>query len=360
MQNQQLTRALLEHFDAHQRDLPWRATDDPYAVWVSEVMLQQTRVETVVPYYERWLDRFPTVEALADADLDDVLREWQGLGYYSRARNLHKAAAMVREQAGAFPTDYTSLRTLPGIGEYTAGAVASIAFGERVPAVDGNVRRVVARLYDLPDPTTRDIRERVEPLIPDERPGDFNQALMELGATVCSPRSPDCHRCPVRRWCEAQARGVQEERPRPRRRTPIPEETEETAVLVRPDGRALLVRRPEDGLLGGMWEFPGDNRPAAISAAIDRADPVQSLDPVPHVFTHKKVTYLPTLFASAGGVGAEPVEEDAGAAVPGPGIAPRITWRAFDDMDAFALPVAQQKIAKRAAAAWAGRRRQTP
>src|SRR5688572_31827881 len=191
-------RALLGFYDAHRRALPWREDPRPYRVWISEVMLQQTRVDAVVPYYRAWMERFPDVRALAAAPLDDVLKSWEGLGYYARARNLHRAALVVRDRMGGeLPARASALRELPGFGEYTAGAVASIAFGEAVPAVDGNVRRVLARLYDEPEPTARWLRERAAALVDPARPGDFNQALMELGATVCRPRSPDCARCPL-------------------------------------------------------------------------------------------------------------------------------------------------------------------
>src|SRR5690606_12408822 len=192
-----IRRALLRHYDQHRRELPWRGTADPYRVWVSEIMLQQTRADVVAPYYERWLERFPTLDALADAELDDVLHAWQGLGYYARARNLHRAARMVRERhGGELPRDAAALRALPGVGAYTAGAIASIAFGEPCPAVDGNVRRVLARLFDLADAAPGTIHELAARLVPRRRAGDFNQALMDLGATVCSPRRQACGECP--------------------------------------------------------------------------------------------------------------------------------------------------------------------
>lgn len=253
-----LRRRLFAFYNARSRDLPWRREADPYRVWVSEVMLQQTRVEAVIPYYERWMRRFPTLDALAEADVDDVLREWQGLGYYARARNLHRAARLVRERYhGQIPGDLEALRQLPGVGEYTAGAIASIAFGIPAPAIDGNVRRVFSRLLDDPDPAPAELRRVVAALVPEDRPGDFNQALMELGATVCTPRSPECDRCPVAVLCRARANGTVAERPRPKRKRALPEDDVATAVLVSPSGRYLLVRRPEEGLLGGMWEFPG-------------------------------------------------------------------------------------------------------
>jgi len=191
-------RALLDHFDRTRRALPWRSERTPYRVMVSEFMLQQTRVETVIPYYERWVRRFPGWDALAGAEEEEVLGEWTGLGYYRRARNLHRTARVVRERfGGALPEDSEALKRLPGVGEYTAGAVSSIAFGRVVPAVDGNVRRVLCRLFDLEAPTASRLREAAAGLVDPERPGDFNEAMMELGATVCTPRSPGCAGCPT-------------------------------------------------------------------------------------------------------------------------------------------------------------------
>ena len=197
MDNALLRERLLAFYDERKRDLPWRRTRDPYRIWVSEVMLQQTRVDTVIPYYRRWLERFPTVLALADADEEAVLGSWKGLGYYSRARNLHRAAQVVRDgHDGQVPSDPKDLRALPGVGEYTAGAVASIAFDLPEPVVDGNVRRVLARLHDLADPTPAQLRALTTELLDRARPGDFNQGLLELGATVCTPRAPKCGSCP--------------------------------------------------------------------------------------------------------------------------------------------------------------------
>ncbi|HEY8470110.1 MAG TPA: A/G-specific adenine glycosylase [Longimicrobiales bacterium] len=305
-----IRRALLRHYDRHRRELPWRGTSDPYRVWISEIMLQQTRADVVVPYYERWLERFPTLDALADAELDDVLRAWQGLGYYARARNLHRAARLVRERhGGVLPRDAASLRALPGVGAYTAGAIASIAFGEPCPAVDGNVRRVLARLFDLADAAPATLHDLAARLIPRRRAGDFNQALMDLGATLCSPRRPACGECPVARWCLARARGTQAERPARRKRPEVPTYDVGTAVLRAHDGRLLLVRRPEDGLLGGMWSFPGEvardgesvedaamraGRAASGLATIGRGRP---LGTVAHVFSHRREVYHVFVFA---------------------------------------------------------------
>ncbi|HSM59782.1 MAG TPA: A/G-specific adenine glycosylase, partial [Longimicrobiales bacterium] len=226
-----LRGALLDHYDRTRRRLPWRGQTDPYRIWVSEVMLQQTRVDTVIPYYRRWMARFPDVDSLATASEDEVLLAWEGLGYYRRARHLHAGAAWVRDRHdGRVPDSVEELRRIPGVGEYTAGAVASIAFGEPAPAVDGNVRRVLARLFDEPAPTRAWLRDRAGHLVDPGRPGDWNQALMDLGAAVCTPRSPSCGACPVARWCAARAAGTQAERPAPAVRRPVPSGTFASAV----------------------------------------------------------------------------------------------------------------------------------
>jgi A/G-specific adenine glycosylase len=254
--NRSIQQALLDHYDRGHRKLPWRGESDPYRVLVSEVMLQQTRVQTVLSYYGGWLERFPDIDALADATIDDVLKAWEGLGYYRRARNLHRAARLIHERpVSEVPDTYAELRALPGVGEYIAGAVASIAFGERVPAVDGNVRRVLSRLFDEPEPRTTWLRKKAADLMDPERPGDWNQALMELGATLCSPRSPQCSHCPVTDWCAAKDAGTQEERPvasvkkRPKKRWIV-------LAVLQSNGRVMLERRPSEGLLAGMWSFP--------------------------------------------------------------------------------------------------------
>ncbi len=249
-------RALLDWYDGHRRSLPWRRTLDPYAIWVSEVLLQQTRVETALRYYERFLARFPTVEALASSDLEEVLALWSGLGYYQRARRLVGAARAVVE-AGGFPRTAAALETLPGVGRYTAAAVASIAFGEPVPAIDGNVERVAARLLAAKAGGARPRLARVaSALLAARRPGDSNQALIELGALVCRPRRPRCPQCPLRAACRAAAAGHPERYPGPRRRPAI-QTRELQLALVERGTRVLLVRRAEsEGLLAGTWELP--------------------------------------------------------------------------------------------------------
>jgi A/G-specific adenine glycosylase len=263
---------LLDWYSRERRDLPWRATRDPYRIWLSEIMLQQTRVAAAIPYYERFLTRFPTVEALARAPEQDVLALWAGLGYYSRARNLHRAAAQVADRG--FPHDYESFRALPGVGDYTAAAIASIAFGEPRAAVDGNVVRVIARLAacpsDISSPAVRKrLGEAASTLLDRRRPGDFNQAMIELGATVCLPRDPRCAACPIAQYCQARRQGRQLELP-VRRRDARKERIEVTLAVVRRDEKLLLRRRPADaGRMAGFWELPeaGDLPRARIGRA---------------------------------------------------------------------------------------------
>ena len=259
----EIAERLLAWFARSARDLPWRRDRSPYRVWVSEVMLQQTQVDTVIPYYERFLERFPTVESLADAPLEEVLRIWEGLGYYARARRLHQAARqLVASNGGRLPQRFDQLEALPGVGTYTAGAVASIAFGRDVPAVDGNGRRVLSRLFGLREDITRSgtrrkLRALAADLLPGGQAGAFNEALIELGATVCTPRSPSCRLCPLSGHCRAYAEGDQESLPvrRPRRKTPHYDVT--AAVTVRADGAVLMAQRNVEDMLGGLWEFPG-------------------------------------------------------------------------------------------------------
>jgi A/G-specific adenine glycosylase len=260
-----LQKALLGWFAETARDLPWRRTKDPYAIWVSEIMLQQTRVPAVVPYYERFLHRFPTVERLARARLDTVLKIWEGLGYYSRARHLHAAARkIVTEFDGRLPATREELLTLPGIGRYTAGAIASIAFGRREPLVDGNVTRVLCRVFRIRG-NARDVavQKRIwtiaEKLVPEGHAGQFNQALMELGSEICLPRDPRCDECPVSRVCEAKLRGEQDSLPTRVPKKQLPFHTVAVGVIYR-EGRILIDKRKPKGLLGGLWEFPGGKK----------------------------------------------------------------------------------------------------
>lgn len=260
--SRQIARALLQWYDADKRELPWRRTRDPYRVWVSEVMLQQTQVQTVIPYFQRWMKSFPTVQALARAPLSRVLKHWEGLGYYSRARNLHRAAGVVCDQwRGRLPDRLEDLRSLPGIGRYTAGAILSIAFDRPAPVLDGNVKRVLSRLFCLPEngagaASEKRLWETARSLVPRTRPGDFNQGLMELGATLCLPRGPVCGNCPLRRICRAALEGRQDEFPPPRPRTPS-KKIEVSAAVIQRYGKVFIQQRPLDRMMGGLWEFPG-------------------------------------------------------------------------------------------------------
>src|SRR5512138_1923076 len=247
-----LANKLLKWYGENKRTLPWRGHPDPYAVWVSEIMLQQTRVETVIPYFERWMRLFPTPRALAGASEQDVLNAWEGLGYYSRARNLHKAAKMITEKfSGELPRDLYELRQLPGIGRYTLGAIASIAFDMNVPALDGNIKRVYARVFDISEPVDTPkgdklLWEIAEKYLPPNDAGDYNQALMDLGAAICVPKNPRCLICPLMKLCHARANGTQNERPVKLPKKEVPHHTRAAGVILN-NGRVLLARRPSEG-----------------------------------------------------------------------------------------------------------------
>ena len=297
-----LHRRLLDWYDAHKREMPWRGHPDPYAVWVSEIMLQQTQVETVRGYFCRFLEAFPTAAALAAAPEQRVLKAWEGLGY-SRARNLQRAARLVAERGGGLPRLASEWAELPGVGAYTAAAIASICFGEAAPVVDGNVARVFARLLGWPDdfrkpaPRAR-LAEWLRPHIASSRrPGDFNQAMMDLGATVCTPRAPACGACPLAAGCLARREGRQAEFPfRPPRRA-VPTRVEAAALVRDAAGRVLVVRRPSEGLLGGLWELPGTAVEGRVPAGRDalralrahtglKGSGARPLGVVGHAFSH--------------------------------------------------------------------------
>jgi A/G-specific adenine glycosylase len=252
---------LLRWFEKNGRNLPWRETRDPYAIWVSEIMLQQTQVLTVIPYYQKFLKSFPTVRHLAKADLSKVLKVWEGLGYYSRARNLHRASQMVLNHfQGKMPSNLRDLRTLPGIGKYTAGAILSIAYNKEAPILDGNVKRVLSRLFAISGNPVRGKTEDLlwhlsESLIPKGFASPFNQGLMDLGSMVCTPKDPQCSRCPLHRLCKGKASGKPEEYPSRVIKKKIPHIGAISAVIEK-KGKVLLSQRPPKGLLGGLWEFP--------------------------------------------------------------------------------------------------------
>lgn len=339
--------SLIDWFTQHKADLPWRRTQNPYAIWVSEIMLQQTQVTTVIPYYERFLARFPSVGALAAAPLDDVLKLWEGLGYYSRARNLHRAAQMVVDEfGGTVPDAVAGLRTLPGIGRYTAGAIASLAFGRDVPVLDGNVIRILTRLFDIADDinqtaTQNALWDLAGTLIPAGRAGPWNEGLMELGRRICTP-SPDCAACPIAAHCDAARLNVQHLRPvkRPRARTPHYDVT--AAVTRRDDGRILIAQRALDGMLGGLWEFPGGKRepgeslPDCLRREIREELGIEiavgrQLGTVRHAYSHFRIT----LYAfECRHVSGDPQALDCA----------DWAWVTVDELDSYAFPVTDQKI----------------
>jgi A/G-specific adenine glycosylase len=338
--------ALLRWYDRHRRELPWRAPPgraaDPYRVWLSEIMLQQTTVATVAPYFDRFVTRFPDVFALAAASLDEVLQLWQGLGYYARARNLHACArAIVAHHGGVFPDNAAALRTLPGIGGYTAAAIAAIAFDRPEAAVDGNAERVVARLFALAQPLPQAkprLQALARSLVPAARAGDFAQALMDLGATVCLPRRPACALCPWRQCCAAAAAGTAAAIPIS---APKPERPQRWGVafwLVRPDGCVLLRRRPEAGLLGGMIEIPSTpwrEEPWTIEEALAAAPRGARWSLLPgsvrHGFTHFRLELV-----ILAGEATQPVA----------GI-----WSAPDRLGEHALPTLMKKLVRHALSA---------
>lgn len=290
--------SLLKWYESNKRDLPWRMTKDPYAIWISEIMLQQTRVETVKAYYLRFLSRFPDAASLAAAPEDEVLKLWEGLGYYSRARNLQKAAKqMVLQYSGTLPGTYRELLALPGIGAYTAGAVASIAYGEAIPAVDGNVKRVASRLFGIRENVDRpdiisDIHERLQKAIPANKASDFTQAMMELGATLCTPRTPKCHRCPLAQRCDACLEGDQENLPVHEKKMP-PLELDMAVCIMTYREKVILFRRNER-LLHGLYVFAlleKESEPErAQEQLVEDGWPAlyrKSLGEAKHVFTHR-------------------------------------------------------------------------
>lgn len=345
---QEIQSRLLEWAETSLRALPWREDRTPYRVWVSEIMLQQTRVETVVPYFERWMERFLTIQALAEASVETVLKYWEGLGYYARGRNLHRAAQIVvRKHGGRLPCSREDLIALPGIGPYTAGAILSLAFGQDAAVLDGNVRRVLSRLLASDrDPRQRETRDWLwtlaGSLIPPGRAGRFNEALMDLGATVCTPRGPRCSACPLSSLCRAYTLGDPERYPPATRRPATPHYTVTAGVIWR-DGRLLIAQRPLDGLLGGLWEFPGGKQEPGetlvqclqreLAEEMDIAVQVGSeLTVIRHAFTHFRITVhaFECQYLSPGEPKAIGVRD--------------WRWVRLADLDEYAFPVVDQKI----------------
>jgi len=302
----EISRDLLAWYQTQARVLPWRNHHDPYAIWISEIMLQQTRVDTVIPYFERWMTAFPDVKTLATAEEQQVLKLWEGLGYYSRARNIHKAAKIIFENLdGKIPDKRKDLEKIPGIGKYTSAAIASMAFGKDEATLDGNIRRVLARLYDvnLPAQSTEGetlLWKLAEENLPHGKAGDYNQAWMDLGASICLPRNPRCLLCPLRLHCKAFAAGTQEERPilAPKQKTP---HYTVTAAVIHQNSHVLLAQRPPEGLLGGLWEFPGgkQEKGETLEEALKREiqeeldcqiEVGEKIGVYNHAFTHFKIT----------------------------------------------------------------------
>lgn len=339
-----LPSSLLGWYDRHHRDLPWRVPPDrvaagerpePYRVWLSEIMLQQTTVEAVKPYFRTFVERWPTVEALAAASQDDVMKAWAGLGYYSRARNLKKCAEFITERpGGVFPDTEAGLRDLPGIGAYTAGAIAAIAFGRPAAVVDGNVERVMSRLHAIARPVAEakaEIRRLVEALVPADRPGDFAQAMMDLGATICSPRRPACMMCPIQADCAAFLQGDPERFPIKIAKAEKPARRGAAFVALRADGAVLLRKRADTGLLGGMTEVPGTAWTARIDGGTDPESAPFAAEwrfcgQIVHVFTHFTLT-LDVFLAKV-------EKQSAGAAG---------WWSKPDDLPFEALPTVMKK-----------------
>jgi A/G-specific adenine glycosylase len=297
---------LLQWYDSVKADYPWRGAD-AYRVWLSEIMLQQTQIETVLPYYSRFLERYSTIHDLAAAPLDEILKLWEGLGYYSRARNLHKAAQVISQDFnGIFPETTDELLKLPGIGRYTAGAISSIAFGKQAALLDGNVIRVFSRWLDLAEDVTeprvqKQLWELAEALVPVERAGDYNQALMELGQKICTPRNPLCGNCPVNAHCRAYANGTQNEVPVKKKKAPTPHYDVAAGLIRDNQGRLLIAQRPAEGLLGGLWEFPGgkqetgESLPECLARELREELAIEVevgefFVKVKHAFSHFKIT----------------------------------------------------------------------
>ena len=343
----QFRKNLLAWFDSHHRKLPWRDTENPYHIWVSEVMLQQTQVKKVLEYYQNFLDTFPDFYRLAEADLQEVLKAWEGLGYYARARNLHKAAkVIVSDFGGKIPTDYTIFRKLPGVGEYIAAAVQSIAFQAPYAVTDGNVKRVLARLFLIDSPinaptSSKNFHESADWLLDRDAPGTFNQGMMELGATVCRPRSPLCVLCPVNTFCRAFQSARQEEFPIRLKSKPLLEYRLAVGVVLRKN-HILITQRKVDGLLGGLWEFPGDEiryEETAEQACIRQikehvnlsVEVTEYLTRVKHAFTHFKIVadVFCCRYQSGEVILNGPVDH---------------RWITVDDIDRFPIPRAHQRI----------------
>lgn len=340
--HQQWIPLLLEWFDKGNRKMPWRNTKEPYKRWVSEIMLQQTKVDTVIPYFNRFIDRFPSITSLAMAEEDEVLKLWEGLGYYSRARNLLKAALVIEEQyGGKFPETESEAMKLPGVGAYTAAAVLSMAYDVPLPSVDGNVMRVYSRIYEreenILDPSVmKKARKQLGTLIPQDRPGDFNESMMELGAVVCLPGTPDCQSCPVEEYCQARSKGREREIPiriKKQKRTIL---EQHVYVLWNEQGDALLLgKNPSKGLLGGLWVFPTEtmeisgDRKSELVQEKEIGYNIEKIGVTKHLFSHQE--WHITIFEAQ--VKASPHKE--------------YQWVSLSDFSNLAFPEAYRKVLRR-------------
>ncbi|MGC1306340.1 MAG: A/G-specific adenine glycosylase [Phormidesmis sp.] len=343
-----LRQSLLVWYDAQGRDLPWRRTRDPYAIWISEIMLQQTQVKTVIPYYERWLAKMPTVEALAAADQQRVLKLWEGLGYYARARNLHKAAQQVVSKfGGEFPQNLAGAQALKGIGRTTAGGILSAAFNLPTPILDGNVKRVLARLFAFPTVPSKALNQLwqiSERLLDPQHPRDFNQAIMDLGATLCTRHNPACLLCPWQSKCAAYNQNAVLEFPMTETRKPLPHKKIGVAVITNAQGKILIDRRKQEGLLGGLWEFPGGKiEPGESVEACVKREIMEELGieievgsrliTIDHAYTHFKVTLNVFNCKHLSGE-PQPIECD------------EVIWVTLDEIDEYPFPKANGQIIK--------------
>lgn len=342
----QLQLSLRQWYHQSGRELPWRKTQDPYAIWVSEIMLQQTQVKTVIPYYHRWLNQLPTLQALAAAEQQQVLKIWQGLGYYARARNLHRAAQeIVAKFDGIFPQELEQVLQLPGIGRTTAGGILSAAFNQPHPILDGNVKRVLARLLGLqlpPNRAEKHLWQVSAQLLDRQWPREFNQALMDLGATVCLPRNPTCEICPWRVHCQAYQLNLQTQLPMRETSAPLPHKVIGVAVIWNQWGQILIDRRRQQGLLGGLWEFPGGKLEAEetvvdcirreireeLGIEIEVGDRLICID---HAYTHFRVTLIVHHCRHLEGQ-PQPLECD------------EVRWVSLEEIDQYPFPKANEQI----------------
>lgn len=341
-----LRRSLLSWYAEVGRDLPWRRSRDPYEIWVSEIMLQQTQVKTVLPYYHRWLQQFPTIDKLASANLQQVLKAWEGLGYYTRARNLHACAQKImQDYGGVFPNQLDDVLALPGIGQTTAGGILSAAFNQPTAILDGNVKRVLTRLMALPLPPSKAIKQLwqlSEAFLDREHPREFNQALMDLGATVCLPKNPNCNSCPWQSRCQAYNLGIQSQLPMRETSAPLPHKNIGVAVIWNEQGQILIDRRKPEGLLGGLWEFPGGKLELdetvedcirreileELGIDIEVGDRLITID---HAYSHFRVTLTVHHCRHLTGI-PQPIECD------------EIRWVTLDEIDQYPFPKANTQI----------------